>query len=217
MEPKQLAKRLGVVLNDLAHLSGSVCVMKALDVGQYPEHYEELSTQAALSAEKIACKLRSLVYATTRMPKQEYLVRAGEAHGIDISETDGVLQITLPCLLPKKRSRRGSLFLSEPLFAVLESYTAHRKAPRFRECVVCFCHVYEKDLFPGRIPDHDNYLQKQILDVVTTFLLTDDGGQFCDLYNTAEAGNQGHTHIFVMARELFPTWLAEREKRRKSI
>lgn len=217
MEPEQLENRMETILEEISRLAGNVCVMKALDVRRHPERYEELSTQAALAAEKIACRLRSLVYATTRMPKRKYLVRAGKAHGIGISETDGVLQITLPCLLPKKRSRVSGLFLNDPLHTALEQYAAHRTAPRFRECTVCFCYGYENDAFSLPVSDYDNLQQKQILDTVALHLMTDDNGRFCDVYCTTGRSDQSCTQIFLMEQERFPAWLAEREKRRKNI
>lgn len=212
MEQKQLTNRIETIAKELSRLADAVRIMSAVDIRLAPESYEEQSTQAALSAEKITCRLRSLIYATARIKKMEYLVLAGEAQGIRISEKDGVLQITMPCLRMKKQSRLGSLFLSDPLYAMLERYTAHRTAPRFRECVVCFCHVYEESLLPHQAPDHDSYLQKQILDVVAAFLLTDDNGWLCDLHNTAEWGEHDCTHIFLMQKECFPAWLAKREK-----
>lgn len=217
MEQNQLAKRIAIILDELACLGGSVCVMKAMDVRQFPESYEALSTEAALLAEKITCRLRSLVYATTRVTKSGYLSLACEAHQIEISESKDALQISLPCLLPKKRSRRGSLFVSDPLCSALQSYAECRTLPRFRECVVCFCHVYEKGLFPRQIPDHDNFLQKQVLDDVAACLLTDDSGLFCDLYSTSKAGARSCTQIFVMKKERFPAWLEEQAEGEKSI
>lgn len=216
MEPKQLEKRMETIMGDISHLAGDVCEMKALDLRQHPERYEELSIQAALSAEKIACKLRSLIFATTRMQKHDYLVRAGEAHEIDISETDGIVQITLPSLLPKKRSRVSSLFLNDPLHTALEEYAAHRTAPRFRECTVCFCYMYENDALSLPISDYDNLQQKQILDTVALHLMTDDNSRFCDVYCTAGIGDRSCTQILLMERERFPAWLAEREKHRKN-
>lgn len=217
MEQKQLTNRIEKITQEISRLTDIICTIKALDVRLAPEAYEDLSVRAALSAETVACRLRSLIYATTHVKKLEYLVRASEAHGIQISEKDGVLQITLPCLLPSKRSRLGSLFLSDPLYAALERYTEHRTAPRFQKCLVCFCHVYDKNLFPRQALDPDNFLQKQILDVVATFLLTDDSGRFCDMYITSEPGQQSCTHIFLMQKEHFPAWLAGHRKEQKSI
>lgn len=216
MEPKQLENRIERIMEDISRLAGSICVMKALDVRQYPENYEELSTQAALSAEKIACKLRSLIYATTRIPRYEYLVQAGEAHGINVAENDGVVQITLPCLLPKKRSRVSSLFLNDPLYATLEKYVVGKPRPCLKEAVVCFCHVYAWEQSLRLIPDNDNLQQKQVLDLISLFFLADDNGLVCSTHAMAERGEHTHTRVYVMTKEKFPEWITEYEKERKN-
>ena len=61
-----------------------------------PESYEKISTDAALLGERITCRLRHLVYDMTEMKKAEYLVAAGEAHGIEINYEDGIFEITIP-------------------------------------------------------------------------------------------------------------------------
>ena len=212
MEPGQLENRMERIMEDLSRLAGDICMMKALDVRQYPKRYEEMSTQTALSAEKIACKLRSMVYATTQVPRHAYLLRASEAHGIDISETDGILQIVLPFLLPKKKSRQSSLFLEDPLHAALAEYVAENLRPHLQKSVVCFCHVYAWELPLRLIPDSDNLQQKQVLDLLSLFFLTDDNGMLCSTCTMAERGEHTHTRVYIMAKEKFPEWLSEYEK-----
>lgn len=215
MDQKTLAARIAGILDGVSRLNNDVCAMGSLDIQRTPENYEALSTQAALAAEKIACQLRSLLYATTRVPKSEYLARAGDAHGIEIGETNGVLEITLPCLLPKKRSRQSALFLGDPLHTALKEYMECHPMPRFRECTVCFIHVYGGDLPFCKLPDYDNLQQKQILDIITLHTMTDDGSLLCDLFNTTGPGEQSCTRVFVMERKRFPAWYAQRQKGKK--
>ncbi len=221
MEQNQLAKRIAIILDELACLGGSICVMKAMDVRQDPEYYEELSTEAALLAEKITCQLRSLVYATTRVQRSRYLAGAGAAHGIEIEQKGDVWRITLPCLLPKKKGRQSALFLGDPLSAVLEEYAIQNPLPHMRECVVCFCHIYDRMRPLWQIPDSDNLQQKQVLDLVSTFFLIDDNGLLCSIYTTAARGENPHTEVYVMEKKRFPAWLQahekEQEKRGESI
>ena len=89
--------------------------------------------------------------------------------------------------------------------------------PRFRHCVVCFSHVYCKDLSDRRVRDYDNLELKQFLDMAASFLLTDDTGLLCDAYNTTELGAEDCTRMFLMDSGRFPDWLAERQSRLKSI
>ena len=51
--------------------------MDTTDIQRYPDNYEVLSTDAALRAEKIACRLRHLIYSSTTIHKGDYLTSAG--------------------------------------------------------------------------------------------------------------------------------------------
>ena len=47
--------------------------------------------------------------------------------------------------------RRGNTtFLTDPLHAALEAYTKGHDLPHFRQCVVCFSHVFDKNLSDRR-------------------------------------------------------------------
>lgn len=212
MDRKWLAAQIAGTLDSISRLQSNVCAMGSLDIQRCPENYEALSTQAALNAEKVACKLRSILFASTRMPRNEYLICAGETHGIEVEQRDGVWKITLPCLLPKKQSRESALFLGDPLHAALEEYAVRNPLPRLRECVVCFCHVYAQDRLLWQVRDADNQQQKQVLDLISLFFLTDDNGLLCSTYTTAERGEQTSTCVYVMSKDRFPVWLLEHEK-----
>ena len=54
-------------------MSNALCAMNTMDLQRYPENYELLSTDAALRAEQIACRMRHLVYGFTTVQKHEYL------------------------------------------------------------------------------------------------------------------------------------------------
>ena len=114
MDRNLITHRIRDVSGNLSRLNNNLHAMNSLDIQRYPDNYETISTEAALRAEKIACQLRSLLYASTGIPKEEYLVKAGEAHGIEIHNDDGILEITLPRLLPRKKSKQSSLFMLDP-------------------------------------------------------------------------------------------------------
>lgn len=67
------------------------------------------------------------------------------------------------------------------------------------------------------IRDYDNLEEKQLLDVLSTFVMADDTGLLCDAYNTAALGEKDCTRISVMEKKRFPAWLAEHENTLKSI
>lgn len=205
-----ISQRISSILSDIQRLSNALYAMNTTDIQRYPDNYEVLSTDAALRAEVITCRLRHLVYGSTNVKKSEYLASAASAQGIDIQQRSGVYTITLPCILPKRKQSRSSEYLIDPLTAALEQYVRAHAVKRFRHCVVCFSHVYSRTLPERRVKDYDNYEVKQFLDAVGAYLLTDDGGRFCDVFHTTEMGEKDCTQMFIMDKASFPAWLSER-------
>lgn len=211
MDRQILNKRIAGIKSDEEKLARTLTALENTDLAEYPENYEMLSVDAAFRSELITCRLRQLIYITTNVKKSEYLASAGIVQGIEINVDDGVLEVTLPCLLPKKKQRRSTDFLIDPLYFTLSSYAANHKLPRFEHCVVCFSNIYDKELPLRRVRDYDNLELKQILDVVAAFVMVDDTGLLCDAYNTTELGDSDCTRITVMEKEHFPKWLEERK------
>ena len=69
-----LSQRITSILADLNRLTNALYAMNTTDIQRYPDNYEVLSTDAALRAENIACRLRHLIYSTTSIKKGEYLL-----------------------------------------------------------------------------------------------------------------------------------------------
>ena len=201
MDRKLISRRIGSILDDISRLSNALYAMDTTDIQRYPDNYEILSTDAALRAERIACRLRHLIYSSTSIQKGEYLQSASVAQGISIAYENGVLEVTLPGLLPKRRQRQSSEFLLDPLYFALEQYAKEQPLPHYRNCVVCFAQVYDQTLPTRRVRDYDNLEEKQLLDLLSTFVM----------------GEQDCTKIFVMEKKRFPQWLAERKESLKTI
>lgn len=217
MDRQIINKRIEGIASDIEKLLRTLRAMENTDISQYPENYEMLSTDAALRGELITCRLRHLIYVSTNVKKTDYLASAGVVQGIEIECEDGILEITLPCLLPKRKQRRSTEFLVDPLYFTLSTYADNHSLPRFEECVVCFSHVYDRELSSRRIRDYDNLELKQILDVVSAFVMVDDTGLLCDAYNTTELGESDCTRITVMEKERFTEWLNKRKNSIESI
>ena len=175
-----ISQRITSILGELSRLTSTLYAMNMADIQKYPENYEVLSTDAALRAEQIACRLRHLIYSTTSTKKTEYLSSASTLLGIDIRCENGILEITLPSLLPKKMQHQSSEFLLDPLHNALSQYAEHHNLPRYHHCVVCFSHIYCRDLPDRRVRDYDNLELKRFLDLVASFVLVDDSGLLCD-------------------------------------
>ena len=217
MDRQIINKRIEGLTSDIEKLLRTLRAMENTDISQYPENYEMLSTDAALRGELITCRLRHLIYVSSNVKKTDYLASAGVVQGIEIQCEDGILEITLPCLLPKRKQRKSTEFLIDPLYFTLSSYADNHSLPHFEECVVCFSHVYDRELSSRRIRDYDNLELKQILDVVSTFVMVDDTGLLCDAYNTTELGESDCTRITVMEKERFTEWLNKRKNSIESI
>lgn len=108
-------QRLQGIEDEIGKLNNILFALKTTDIQKYGANYEELSTNAALRSERIACQLRNLVYITDYTGKSSYMKLAAETQGIQISQDNGILSIVLPGLLPKRRIRTNTAFLHEPL------------------------------------------------------------------------------------------------------
>lgn len=217
MDKNMLSQRIASIQAEIGRLNSALYAMSTTDLQRYPDNYEVLSTDAALRCERIACRLRHLIYTSTSVRKEEYLTSAAVMQGVEIRYEDGLLEITLPCLLPKRQKRQSSEFLIDPIYAALSQYAKSHPMPQFRHCVVCFSHVYCHEQPERRVRDYDNLELKQLLDVVSAFIMVDDSGLLCDAYNTTELGETDCTRIFIMAQGQFPGWLEQRQNRLKSI
>ena len=142
MNRSAISQRISSVLDDIQRLNSTLYAMNTTDIQRYPENYEILSTDAALRAETIACRLRHLIYASTGIKKSEYLTSAATMQGINVEKKGDVLEITLPCLLPKRKQRQSTEYLLDPFTATMSQYTRNHPLPRLQHCVVCFSHVY---------------------------------------------------------------------------
>ena len=212
MDTKILLQRISVIEEQTDKLKNSLFAMKMTDLQKYPTNYEELSTDAALRAERIACQLRNLIYATGIVSKTEYMEKSAKTHGIRIQHSDGILTIQLPGLLPKRKAHVNTAFLNEPLHFALKEYLEHDALPVFENCVVCFVQIYDQRLPLRRIRDYDNLEFKQILDTISPFVLRDDSGLFCDSYHTSMLEDSDYTSVHIMDKAVFPEWL-KREKK----
>ena len=217
MNQPELSQKIKQISVDVSKLASTLCAMDNVDLENYPDNYELLSTDAALRGELIACKLRHLIYSTTNLKKGEYLASAAVVQGIRIANSGGVLEITLPGLLPKRKQRRSAEFLTDPLYFALSQYADSHMLPQYSHCVVCFSHIYRREMPNRRIRDYDNLELKQLLDVIASFLMEDDNGLLCDAYNTTELGDVDCTRVSIMDKNRFFDWIKERENRLKSI
>ena len=180
MDRTSISRRIGSIKGDIEKLSNTLCAIEKTDIENYPENYAMLTTDAALRSELIACRMRHLLYGSTTTRKETYLASAGVVQGIRIQAQENMLEITLPCLLPKRKQRQSTEFLIDPLYFTLSQYSDNNELPKFRQCVVCFSHIYSEKFHNRRVRDYDNLELKQLLDVLSAFIMVDDTGLLVD-------------------------------------
>ena len=110
MDRKLISHRIGSILDDISRLSNALYALDTTDIQRYPDNYETLSIDAALRAERIACRLRHLIYSSTTIRKGDYLKSAGATHGITVNCEDRVLEVTLRCLLSLINTQENTHF-----------------------------------------------------------------------------------------------------------
>lgn len=208
-----VSNRICSILRDIWGLNRLVESLDLSDISDNPENYDKISTKAAREAEWIALKLRHLVYTLPFTRGREYLPQAAETIGIKIEQREGMYEIVLPGLMPKRKSTRGTEYLIDPLMAALDKYVQEHGVVRFPHSTVCFIMVYDRTLPERRIRDYDNLELKVVLDAVAAFLMDSDGGLLCDAYHSTELGETDCTRMFVMDSRCYPRWYAERQAR----
>ena len=217
MNSKTLFQRFECISDEIKRLQNSIFALQSTDFEEYRDNYEELSTNAALRAERIACQLRSLVYVSNSKSKENYMKQAALAHEISIQKDGPLMTIRLPGLLTKRKVHINTAFLSEPLNYAMQDYVRIHSIPLFENCVVCFSQIYDQQLPLQRIRDYDNLEFKQILDTIATYVLRDDTGLFCDMFHTTQLGEKDCTIIYVMEKNTFPEWLKSRKDELQNI
>jgi len=217
MDRFTLSSRLSKIEEELPKLSNTINAMKITNTGTYGKNYEELSMDAAQRAEKVACSLRNLIFAANLADRRLLMENVAAVHGIMVRQEGERVIITLPGLMPKRKKRVNTTFLTEPLYACLEKYQKENELLQFTECVVCFAHVYDRKLSARCVRDYDNLECKQIIDTVAGFIMVDDSGIFCDAYHTTEFGDKDCTILTIMDKKEFPVWIKEMEAAGKQI
>jgi len=188
MNTETICKRIASISNDVQRLSSTLFALGGIDIPRHFNEYEKLSIEAAQRAEWIALRLRHLIYDGTLIEKRNYMPKAVDVLGIEVREDDGIYELTLPGLMPKRKARQGTEYIIDPLMYALEQFAKTHTIRRFPHTTVCFALVYDWDLPQRRVRDYDNLELKSILDAAAAYLMVSDAGLLCDTYHTTELG-----------------------------
>lgn len=179
------------------------------------ENFNDLILEAARQSERLTEKMRRLVLEVTFDTRkyEAYKEDLIGIHGIEVAYQKGIMTISLPFLVPHRKSDYTD-YIYKPLYMALKHWCMKREdsakeVPQYECCTVCFLHVYNAELPLSRVRDHDNLEEKHILDVVGTFFLKTDNGLYLNSYHTTSLGEEDRTYLVIMENEKFPGWLWE--------
>lgn len=217
MDKTTIFHLLQKIESEVSKLNNTIFALKTTDMEKYGENYEELSENAALKAEKITCQLRKLIQLTDFNGTSAYMQKAVTALGIKISYEERILSVTLPGLFPQRKLHANTAFLRDPLHYALKEFLKNHSIEQYKNCAICFCLAYDRRLPSRRIKDYDNLELKLVLDVISTYVLLDDSGLYCDAHYTTELGDCDQTVIYIMEKKCFPEWLKAHEEAKNTL
>ena len=209
MDRATIIQRMKSISKDMNRMTAKLDSLAATDTGFEPTEYEEGIIGIAHRSEVITCRLRNLVILSLAPDRYSFFNDSADAMEIRIEDSGGVIEARFPCLLPKKKKWADCSFLVEPFEAAMHTFAKEHPQRHFQNCVICFSHIYDRALPERRIRDYDNIEMKNLLDIITAYLLEDDGGLVCDAYHTTKLGDSDCTIVSIMARDRFPRWLEE--------
>ena len=147
--------------------------------------------------------------AHTGHPRAKDLTRdaIAEAIPIEIGFTDqGWFCLRMPILLPRKEKSSRN-YIRGFLYPELEQFAAGRRI-RYRNCVLIFRHVYDRNRPEREYRDHDNIELNTVVDAIAMFFLVDDTPLECRHYYCSAAGSTERTEVYIVPRNEFEDWLA---------
>ena len=208
MEPTYFQNQLDSAIKETEKLLKQLYAVKKDYAEKRIEYALEKSVSAAKLSEAVTLKTRSLP-AHTGHPQAEVLVREAiaDAVPVEIGFTEqGWLKIEMPILLPRKEKSSRS-HIRGFLYPVLEQFAFSREKIRYRNCVLIFRHVYDRNRPEREYRDHDNIELNTVVDAVAMFFLVDDTPLECRHYYCSTAGDVEKTEVYIVPRADFQHWL----------
>lgn len=179
------------------------------------------SVSAARISESVTLKTRALP-AYTGHPQAEGMAQKAleEAVPIEMGFTEERwFSLRMPILLPR-REKSSRSYLRGILYPALERFSHGKERIRYRNCVLIFRHVYDRNRPEREYRDHDNIELNTVVDAIAMFFLVDDTPLECRHYYCSAAGDEERTEVYVVPRVDFESWLAienSPEKLRKKL
>ena len=170
---------------------------------------EENRLEMEYIAECIACATRDIASDLSQRPTKEVMLKSADAMGITVEKKDGILEVTLPMILPTKlKTKAGYLF--EPIFFAMEKASEKESFFINEKAMMCIEFIYDKN--NKNIPrgDHDNKEVKQVIDAISSFVVPDDSDEYLSLCQISSEGEYNHTKVYVMPERCFKDFFSDR-------
>ena len=143
--------------------------------------------------------------------KKEILIKCADSMGISIQKKDGILEVTLPMILPTKAKAKAE-YLFEPLFFAMENFSKSEEVFINEKAMMCIEFVYDKSNKKIRRGDHDNKEVKQVIDAISSFVVPDDSDNYLSLCQISTEGEYNHTKVYVMPERRFGAFFLDHSK-----
>ena len=162
------------------------------------ENYSELG----YIAECFMCRLRDILANVKQEPRKEALVKCADSMGITVQKTNGVLEVTLPMIIPTKKKAKAE-YLFDPIFFAMEKASKKESFFLKEKAMMCIEFIYDKSKKNISRGDHDNKEVKQVIDAITPFVVPDDTDEHLSLCQISSEGDYNHTKVYVMPEKDF--------------
>ena len=209
MEQSYFQIQLDRALKEAERLVKTLYAVKTDYAEKRMEEVMTKSVTAARISESVALKTRALP-AYTGHPQADAMVQKVivEAVPVEMGFTkEGWFSLQMPILLPRKEMSSRS-YLRGILYPALEKFSHGKEKIRYRNCVLIFRHVYDRNRPEREYRDHDNIELNTVVDAIAMFFLVDDPPFECRHYYCSAAGENERTEVYIVPREDFESWLA---------
>ncbi len=171
------------------------------------ENYSELE----YIAECFMCAIREIMANVKQESKQEIQIKYADSMGITAEKKDGILEVTLPMILPTKAKAKAE-YLFEPLFFTMENLSKNEDVFINEKAMMCIEFIYDKS--NKNIPrgDHDNKEVKQVIDAISCFVVPDDSDNYLSLCQISSEGESNYTKVYVMPERCFGAFFSDHNK-----
>ena len=197
MSDMLLYQRLNRLKDDVLRFQNSICAYETTDAARYPENFEKLGLDMAMRAEAIACSTRNIASTFMTNGRKQLIHHVTDAHGIKVRQNKLGYEIVMPYLMTKRSGKHSVMFLLEPLSSALMQFIKEHPIERMKHAVIWYIYEYAEDTPARHIKDYDNMEAKEVLDMINSFFLIDDGGEFCELHYSIRRGKRDCTRVII--------------------